>query len=253
MEANFKFPSMSAGKVINRLVWLYFVVIFLLPQAIYASEYSARGLIKAKSRAVLASEIGAVVSETPLRSGDSFKSGDLLIGFDCRLLKNQMEKIAAQVKASKAQLDNAKDLEKMRSIGNLDVTLARAEYDKDRSELKIAALNVERCKVKAPFDGKVVQLLVNRYESVDVRRSIIEIASSSELEVEIIAPASWLSRVTSGQKASMSVDELGMDIEVEIIAVGGAVDPVSQTILVRCKVLNRPESLLPGMRGVVVL
>ena len=93
MEANFKFPSMSAGKVINRLVWLYFVVIFLLPQAIYASEYSARGLIKAKSRAVLASEIGAVVSETPLRSGDSFKSGDLLIGFDCRLLKNQMEKI----------------------------------------------------------------------------------------------------------------------------------------------------------------
>lgn len=256
MVKTFNMRSVSADSFVSGAYGLRGMVaslLLLVPNCVIAEENAARGLVKAKSRAVLASEIGAVVSQTPLRAGDGFKMGDLLIGFDCRLLKNQMEKIAAQVKASKAQLDNAKDLEKMRSIGKLDVTLARAEYDKDRSELKIAALNVERCSVKAPFDGKVVQLLVNRYESVDLRRSLIEIASSSELEVEIIAPASWLGRVKGGQKADMQVDELGMDIEVEIIAVGGAVDPVSQTILVRCKVLNRPERLLPGMSGLVVL
>ena len=38
-----------------------------------AENISARGLIKAKSRAVLASEIAAVVNKTPLRSGDQFK------------------------------------------------------------------------------------------------------------------------------------------------------------------------------------
>jgi RND family efflux transporter MFP subunit len=237
-----------------RRLFRLIVYFFLLMSAFaVAEENGARGLVKAKSRAVLASEIGAVVSQTPLRAGDSFKKGDLLVGFDCRLLKNQKDKVAAQVKSSKAQLDNAKDLEKMRSIGKLDVTLAHSEYDKDRSELKIAMLNVERCSIKAPFDGKVVQLLVNRYESVDLRRSLIEVASSSELEVEIIAPASWLSRVKNGQQAKMQVDELGVDIKVEVIAVGGAVDPVSQTILVRCKVLNRPTNLLPGMSGLVVL
>lgn len=256
MVVIFNLRLVSADRVIlgaqrlSRLIACFFL---LTPAFAVAEEYAARGLVKAKSRAVLASEIGAVVSQTPLRAGDNFKKGDMLIGFDCRLLKNQKDKVAAQVKASKAQLDSAKDLEKMRSIGKLDVTLARAEYDKDRSELKIAALNVERCSVKAPFDGKVVQLLVNRYESVDLRRSLIEIASSSELEIEIIAPASWLSRVKSGQQAKMRIDELGADIEVEIIAVGGAVDPVSQTILVRCKVLNRPANLLPGMSGLVVL
>ena len=102
-----------------------------------AEDISARGLIKAKSRAVLASEIGAVVNKTPLRSGDQFKKGDLLIGFDCRLLKSQKDKVEAQTKASKAQLANARDLEKMRSIGAPDVTLAKADYDKARAELKI--------------------------------------------------------------------------------------------------------------------
>ena len=218
-----------------------------------ADDFSARGLVKAKSRAVLASEIGAVVDLTPFRSGDNFKKGDTLIGFDCRLLKSQKDKVEAQTNASKAQLANARDLEKMRSIGALDVTLAKADFDRARAELKIATLNVERCSVKAPFDGTVVQLLVNAFESVDLRRNLIEIVSSSALEVEIIAPADWLKRVSKGQKAQMDIDELGVSSEVEFIAVGGAVDPVSQTVIIRARFGELPDDILPGMSGVVRL
>ena len=157
----------------------------------------------------------------------------------------------AQTKASKAQLENARDLEKMRSIGALDVTLAKADYDRARAELKIASLNVERCSVKAPFDGTVVQLLVNEFESVDLRRNLIEIVSSSALEVEIIAPADWLKKVSAGQKASMDIDELGITSEIKIIAIGGAVDPVSQTVIIRAHFDNLPKEILPGMSGVV--
>lgn len=216
-----------------------------------AQDISARGLVKAKSRAVLASEIGAVVNKTPLRSGDAFKKGDLLIGFDCRLLTNQKDKVAAQTTGAKAELANARDLEKMRSIGKLDVTLAEAGYKTAQAELRIASLNVERCSVKAPFDGTVVQLLVNEYESVDLRSNLIEIVSSSALEVEIIAPADWLNRLTPGQQAVMNVDELGTATPLEIIAIGGAVDPVSQTVLIRARFTNKPTDILPGMSGVV--
>ena len=101
------------------------------------------------------------------------------------------------------------------------------------AELRIASLNVERCTVKAPFDGTVVQLLVNAFESVDLRRNLIEIVSSSALEVEIIAPADWLKRVSKGQTAKMDIDELGVTGDIEILALGGAVDPVSQTVVIR--------------------
>jgi multidrug efflux pump subunit AcrA (membrane-fusion protein) len=123
-------------------------LLLLQPTPLSAQEISARGLVKAKSRAVLASEIGAVVSQTPYRAGEAFKKGDVLIGFDCRLLKSQKDKVEAQEKASKAQLINARDLEKMRSIGKLEVTMAKAENDKARAELNIAKLNVERCRIK---------------------------------------------------------------------------------------------------------
>jgi RND family efflux transporter MFP subunit len=224
-------------------------LLLLQPTPLSAQEISARGLVKAKSRAVLASEIGAVVSQTPYRAGEAFKKGDVLIGFDCRLLKSQKDKVEAQEKASKAQLINARDLEKMRSIGKLEVTMAKAENDKARAELNIAKLNVERCRIKAPFDGTVVQLLVNQYESIDLRRNLIEIVSSSELEVEVLAPANWLTRVSKGQIAKMQIDELNKSAKVEVLAISGAVDPVSQTVLIRGRIAEKPDGLLPGMSG----
>ena len=82
-----------------------------------------------------------------------------------------------------------------------------------------------------------------------LRRNLIEIVSSSELEVEVIAPANWLTQVTKGQKAQMHIDELGQSATVEILAMSGAVDPVSQTVLIRGRIIDKPDGLLPGMSG----
>ena len=83
----------------------------------------ARGLVKAQTRAIMASEIAAIVTAVPKRTGDSFKKGDTLVSFDCRIFKSQMAKVAADAKAARARLTNSRDLEKMRSIGKLDVCL----------------------------------------------------------------------------------------------------------------------------------
>lgn len=229
------------------------VLVCLAATPLKAADMSARGLVKAQARAVLASELGAVVTQTPKRVGDSFKKGDTLVSFDCRLFKSQKDKVSAEAKAAKARWANAQDLEKMRSIGKLEVTIAKAEYDKARAEVKIADLNVKRCTVAAPYDGTVVNLLVNRFESIDIRRSLIEIVSASHLEVDIIAPAAWLSKIAKGELKTMHIDELDAAAQIEILGISGAIDPVSQTVLIRAKVLDQLPGLLPGMSGAVGL
>ena len=49
----------------------------------------------------------------------------------------------------------------------------------------------------------------------------------------------------------MEIDELGVTSDVEVIAMGGAVDPVSQTVVIRARLINPPKDILPGMSGVV--
>lgn len=229
------------------------LLVFVTTGQLQAEEMKqARGLVKAQTRAILASEIAAIVTAVPKRTGDSFKKGETLVSFDCRIFKSQMAKVAADAKAARARLANSRDLEKMRSIGKLDVTLAEAEVEKTRAELDIARLNVDRCTIQAPFPGKVVELLVNRHESVDVRRNLIEIVSSETLEVEVIVPGRWLPAINPGQQVNMLIDETGRRAKVTIEAVSGAIDPVSQTTVLRGAIQAADAAdLLPGMSGVL--
>ena len=47
-----------------------------------------------------------------------------------------------------------------------ELELSISEYEKAKSELRIAELNVERCKIKAPFDGAVEEVVVNTFETI---------------------------------------------------------------------------------------
>ena len=49
----------------------------------------------------------------------------------------------------------------------------------------------------------------------------------------------------------MEIDELGVTSDVKVIAMGGAVDPVSQTVIIRAQFIKLPKDILPGMSGVV--
>jgi multidrug efflux pump subunit AcrA (membrane-fusion protein) len=47
----------------------------------------------------------------------------------------------------------------------------------------------------------------------------------------------------------MHIDELEKSAMVEVLAISGAVDPVSQTVLIRGRIIEKPDGLLPGMSG----
>ena len=227
------------------------LLVFVTTGQLQAEEMKqARGLVKAQTRAILASEIAAIVTAVPKRTGDSFKKGETLVSFDCRIFKSQMAKVAADAKAARARLANSRDLEKMRSIGKrCDAGRGRSGKNPRRAGYCPSMLTAA---IQAPFPGKVVELLVNRHESVDVRRNLIEIVSSETLEVEVIVPGRWLPAINPGQQVNMLIDETGRRAKVTIEAVSGAIDPVSQTTVLRGAILAADAAdLLPGMSGVL--
>lgn len=231
---------------------LFLMSVIATPSIAWAQDsYQARGLIKAKSHAILASEIAAIVTETHKRTGARFDKDAVLVEFDCRLYESQMRKTRADAKAAKAKLSNTRKLQKLRSVGKLEVTLAEADFEKATAEQTIAQLNVDRCKIRAPFAGQVVALQVRRFENVDPRQNIIEIVSTDAFEVEVIIPGAWLPRINIGQRLDMRVDETESNTTVIVDAVSGAIDPVSQTTLLRGTIVDQPAGLLPGMSGVL--
>lgn len=207
----------------------------------------ARAVVKAIDRAVLSGEVAAKVVTLPVRPGETFRKGDLLVGLDCDLYRAQADKVAAEHRAARYKLDNARQLDRLGSIGALDVSLAQAQRAQTQAALRIAKLNTERCEIRAPYDGRVVAVMVNQHENIREQQQLIEIVDDSRLEAEVVVPSSWLVWIKPKQGISLIFEETGTQIAAEVVALSPVIDTVSQTVLVRAQVTGDASVLVPGM------
>ena len=217
-----------------------------------ASEYQARALIKAVDQAVLSAELAAKVIRLPLQAGDTFKTGDLLIGLECSLYEAQALKVEAEQKAAIIKLENVQKLNRLRSVGAIEVGLAKSHLDQVEASLRIAQLNAERCYIRAPYNGKVISHEINRFETVDPQQELIQIVNNEQLKAEIIAPADWLSWLTKDMPVKLYIDRSDIVAEGYLSAISPAIDPVSQTVVLHIKLPFNPD-LVPGMSATAEL
>lgn len=216
------------------------------------AEERARGILVALNKATLSSELAAKVISLPKKMGESFKQGDSLIRLDCRLFEAQLEKIDAEGKVALIKLNNTKQLNQLNSIGTLEVAIAQADLQKVAAERTMAQLNVERCDIKAPFDGAVEQLDIQTFEVVQQQQALIRVVDRMQLEADIIVPAQWMNWLTKNKEISLQVEETQQKIQAIISYIGPSVDPASQTLQIRATINDVPKKVLPGMSVVAV-
>jgi len=232
------------------IILLFFGITFSISTA-NSETKEARALVVATEKVAISSEITARVEKINFLMGEAFDKGDVLITFDCKLYKAQLEVIKADHKSAKIQLKNDKELLDMRSIGELQYQLSESALKKAEAELSIAKLNVERCNIIAPYDGKVMDVYTNVFTSIEQRQPLMEIVGDGLLEAEIVAPSNWLKWLKKGHTVKIIIDETGEILDAKIISLGVTVDAASQTIELKAQFNKKYESLIPGMSGIV--
>jgi membrane fusion protein, multidrug efflux system len=227
-------------------------VAMLLANQLMAETLNARGLLVATHSATLSSELAALVVGLPKKMGESFKQGETLVALDCRLFDAQQDKVSAEVKVAQIRLENTKQLNQLRSIGTLEVAIAESELQKVMAEQRIAQLNVERCNIKAPFDGVVEQVDIHRFEVVQQQQALLKVVGRAQLEADIIVPAEWMAWLKVGKKLQLQAEETQHTLQAFVSHIGPSVDPTSQTVQIRATIKSVPSSVLPGMSVLAV-
>ena len=79
----------------------FLILSLLIPCMGYANESKeSRALVVASQEAIISSELAARVAEVLIEETESFKKGDLLINFDCRLYEAQEDVVAANMNSA---------------------------------------------------------------------------------------------------------------------------------------------------------
>ncbi len=240
--------------VIKSLKYLAKTVVLIVLMLSYAKAEvrESRALVVASQEAILSSELAARIENIAVKEMQRFKKGDLLIQFDCSLYEAQKDVVSANANSALIKLKSDEQMLQMRSIGKYELELSISEYDKAKSELRIAELNVERCQIKAPFDGAVEEVVVNTFETIQPQVELMKIIKTEALELEMVVSSEWISWLKIGHPIKVYIDEIQKEFNATISGIGANVDAVSQTIQLKGTITDTSPALLPGMSGRVV-
>ena len=134
-------------------------------------------------------------------------------------------------------------------MSNLEVEVSMAELAEAQAEVRQARTMIERCQVRAPFAGRVAEVLARQDQFIAEGQPLLEILSEDELELEFLAPSVWLKWLKPGQEFAVAIDELGESFPGKVTRLSARLDPVSQSIKVFGRVEDHARRLLPGMSG----
>lgn len=210
-----------------------------------------QAVVVTRDRAVLSAEIGGRLVRIPAGPGARFERGAVLVEIDCRLNRINRDKIRHERDAARKKFENAESLSKLASTGQLTVDLALLDFRRAQSELEAAELLVERCEIRAPFDGAVVRVQAQAHETIAAGQPLVEIAGRDNIELESVVPAAFALRLRGGATLRVRIENLARDFDVAIEGVSPVIDPVSQLVTIRGLFVQPNALIMPGMSGLI--
>ena len=201
----------------------------------------------------LAAEIGAKIQRLAVPEGGSFRAGEVLITFDCMLQQAQLDKAKAALGGADLTWRANQRLSELHSVGKVELDVSEAEVGKARAEVASNAAVLSKCRVEAPFAGRIAEQKVREQQYVQPGEPLLEILDDSVLELEFIVPSRWMAWLKPRYAFQVRIDETGRSYPAKVQRIGARVDPVSQSIKLSAVIDGRFPELVAGMSGQVNL
>jgi RND family efflux transporter MFP subunit len=116
--------------------------------------------------------------------------------------------------------------------------------------LKRAQLNLERCSIRSPFQGKIADLMISKGEKMGIGQELFKVVNLKSLYLKGFALESEISKLKVGTKVRVRFDSFPKEVFYgELQSISPEIDPTQKTINIVVTVNNEENRFLPGMHA----
>ena len=213
------------------------------PVALHLATTSA---VEAERTAEVLSETSGVLTEVRAREGDSVRAGQVLARVDARERRLAFEQ--AELRLARAEAEHARQQRAFEQDLVAEYEYEKARFDRDlaASELETARLQLERTEIRAPFAGKITEVLLVEGGRLEPAQHLLTLADFNTLIARLYVPERDVAGLAPGQPALVrpESDATGTGITGHIREVSPVVDRSTGTVKVTVA--------LPAPAGTVV-
>jgi RND family efflux transporter MFP subunit len=192
----------------------------------------------------ISAQISAIVQTIKSDVGNQVNKGDVLAVLDCTDYQLSLELAEAQISSAEAdlqlantQLKRTRDLFARKLTSQLDLDtneahskISEASLQQQQIAAKQAQVNVERCKIKAPYNAAVIARHVSEGQLVGAGNPIFSLINSEQLELSARISLQDIDRF---EKIREFTFESGKQYAVKFERSSGIVDTQSRNIEAR--------------------
>lgn len=223
------------------------------PVALHLSTTSA---VEAERTAQVLSETSGVLTEIGVREGDSVATGQILARVDARERRLAFQQAELRLSRADGELSRQQRAFEQDLVSEWDYEKARFDRDLAASELETAALELERTEIRAPFAGKVTEVLLVQGGRLEPAQHLLTLADFDTLVARLYVPERDVAGLAPGQPAVVrpESDASGAGLLGRIREVSPVVDRSTGTVKVTVTLPRATKTLIrPGSFARVVI
>jgi len=252
-------------------------------QPTWAQLWIPTGIIEPFRDATLSTAVSGSVSRLLKEKGDTVKRGEVILQLESSQEQLEVER-RKLIADSKVELEAAEsrvealgaDLESIRKIyeetqsvseeelrkKELEFRLAEADRrrlllaeQREDIEYQIARSQLDKRNITAPFDGVIVDLLLEEGENASPGQPAVRLVDITRCRLVVHMEASAAQELHSGMNVSVRVEQRTSPLVIpgKVELVSAVVDPSSGLQEVRVLFENRKGRVSPGTTGSLVL
>jgi len=231
-------------------------------QAVLHPQRSVPGAVLSLNDSQLSAETAGRIDTIPVLVGQTVDAGAVLVRLDCRDHRFALKRAAAALAAARArssladkQFARARRLHRDKNVSEelvnqreAERAAARADVDAAAAARDQAALEVERCNLKAPFDGVVTARLGQVGQRAAPGTPLIQLLDRAHLEVSSQIPVDNAAGL--GNAGEVWLETGGARYPLKLRSIAPVIDPQARSREARFTFVAK--AALPGAAGRVV-
>jgi RND family efflux transporter MFP subunit len=224
----------------------------------YSQKRLVKGRVEASQTAAIGFDLAGSVVKILVDEGQSVKEGQVLAELDTQRLDAQMVELSAILNRAKSEANLAKlslkrvvELveRKLESPQRLDeatesVNAANAFSDEILARKQRLQVEMNKTKVRAPFDGSVVSRFVDKGTVVAAGQTLFKLQQNGQLEGRFALSTDYATNLNIGQVVTLSSQSTQVQGKVKSIAQQRSLDTRTVDVIIRLS--TKDTSILPG-------
>ena len=206
------------------------------------------GEINASGSAIISSNHAGILETIKVEQGTQVKKGEVLAEVVSKNVLASYEISHATLRQAEDGYKRVMQVHKSGTVADVKMVEIETQLAKAKAAAKSSEESLEECKIKAPFNGTVSEVLIEQGVHVAPGSPVLKLVDLSTIDITIPVPEAEIGNIKIGQKALIDVPALNIiGIPASVRLKGVTASSPSHTY--KCTLVpdKKQENLYPGM------